>query len=198
MRKARWCAAMVVLALAPALTSCRLFRKSKPVPPPAAAPIQIKPAPVKKTPPPVLETPPEIPHSAEETPRIELPGAEQEPLPPPLPVKKRPSPAGPRAQAPVETPPPAPAAPSPQLRPIFTNAERQELERVVGERLGRAQTILAALSGKRLNRGQRELAGQIRTFIGQAEEARPTDLLRANNLAERAEVLAQDLARRVP
>lgn len=190
---------MAVLVLAPALTSCRLFRKAKPVPPPAAAPIQIKPAPVKTPPPPVLEAPPEIPQSAEDKPPIELPGAEQQPLPPP-PVKKRPSPAGPRVQAPVETAPPAPAAaaPSPQLRPIFTAAERQELERAVGERLGRAQAILAALSGKRLNRGQRELAGQIRTFIGQAEEARPTDLLRANNLAERAEVLAQDLARRVP
>ncbi len=74
---------MAVLVLAPALTSCRLFRKAKPVPPPAAAPIQIKPAPVKTPPPPVLEAPPEIPQSAEDNPPIELPGAEQQPLPPP-------------------------------------------------------------------------------------------------------------------
>jgi hypothetical protein len=38
---------------------------------------------------------------------------------------------------------------------------------------------------------------QIRTFMEQAEEARRTDLLRARNLAERAEVLALDLARQL-
>jgi ribose 1,5-bisphosphokinase PhnN len=53
------------------------------------------------------------------------------------------------------------------------------------------------MAGRRLAGGPAEMVNQIRTFIKQAEEARDTDLLRANNLAERAEVLAQELAKRV-
>ena len=56
---------------------------------------------------------------------------------------------------------------------------------------------MAAIGGRRLNSEQEDLAAQIRTFIRQAEEARTTDLLRANNLAERAEVFAAELAKRL-
>jgi hypothetical protein len=80
---------------------------------------------------------------------------------------------------------------------MLTQAQRQELERAVNERIGRAQSVLASMAGRRLAGGPAEMVNQIRTFIKQAEEARDTDLLRANNLAERAEVLAQELAKRV-
>jgi hypothetical protein len=79
---------------------------------------------------------------------------------------------------------------------MLSGAQRQELERTIGERLNRARGVLGSLEGKRLAKEQVDLVNQIRTFIGQAEEARKTDLLRANNLAERAEVLANDLASR--
>jgi hypothetical protein len=48
-----------------------------------------------------------------------------------------------------------------------------------------------------LTREQTAAVNQIQTFISQAEEARKDDLIRANNLAERADVLAQDLMNRV-
>ncbi len=80
---------------------------------------------------------------------------------------------------------------------MLTPVQQQELERSTGERIARAQNILASISRKRLNKEQGDMAGQIRTFLKQAEEARGTDLLRANNLAERAEVLAQELANRL-
>jgi hypothetical protein len=77
---------------------------------------------------------------------------------------------------------------------MLSSAQRQELQRTISERIGRARAVLKSLEGKR---PAREQVIQIQTFIDQAEEARKTDLLRANNLAERAEVLANDLASRV-
>ena len=77
---------------------------------------------------------------------------------------------------------------------MLSSAQRRELERTINERIGRARGVLRSLQGKRL---AKEQVIQIQTFIDQAEDARKTDLLRANNLAERAEVLANDLASRV-
>jgi hypothetical protein len=53
------------------------------------------------------------------------------------------------------------------------------------------------LEKRRLTADQAAAVSQIRTFLQQSEEAGKTDLLRANNLAERAEVLAQDLTARL-
>jgi hypothetical protein len=76
-------------------------------------------------------------------------------------------------------------------------AQAQELERQVNERLARARAALRSIEGRTLSREQGSVLNQIRTFMEQAEEARRTDLLRARNLAERAEVLALDLARQL-
>jgi hypothetical protein len=185
--------AVALLLMMPALTSCRLSRKPKPVPLPAKIPVQTQPAPAP--PPQQLEPPPQIPPNTEAEGPIGLPQQEPEPLPPPPPVKKTPPRPAPRVPPAAETPPPP--APAPQLVPMLTPAQRQDLERSVGDRINRAQNILASIAGRRLSREQQDMAGQIRTFLRQAEEARGTDLLRANNLAERAEVLAQDLAKRL-
>jgi hypothetical protein len=80
---------------------------------------------------------------------------------------------------------------------MLTPAQRQELERSINERIRRTQGILASIGARSLNGELGDLARQIRTFLQQAQDARSTDLLRANNLAERAEVLAQDLAKRL-
>ena len=191
-------AAVLLLLLMPALTSCRFFRKSKPAPLPAKIPVQTQPAQLPAPPPqPQLEPPPQIPPNTEVQNPADLPEAGVQPLPPPPPEKKRPSPLGPRTPTVAEPPAAAPAAPAPQLRPMLTAAEKQNLERSVSDRIARAQSILAAVGGRRLSGEQEDLAAQIRTFIRQAEEARTTDLLRANNLAERAEVFAAELAKRL-
>ncbi len=186
--------AAVLLLLTPGLMSCRWFRKTKPIPPPAKIPVQT--APAKPAPPPPLAPPPQIP--ATQPPTAEIPEQQPEPIPPPpQPVKKRPSPAGPRVQTPPETTAAPAPAPAPQLRPMLTPAQRQELERTLNAHVRTAQAILGSIGNRTLSRDLTELALQIRTFITQAEEAKNTDLLRANNLAERAEVLAQDLSRRL-
>jgi hypothetical protein len=184
--------ALVLLLLLPSLTSCWPFHKKKPVPPPAKLPVQTRPAPA---PPPVLEPPPQLPPGSGAPKPAELPQQKQEGLPPPPPVQKPAARPTPRPQV-VEQPPP-PAAPAPQLVPMLSPAQRQELERSVNDRVSRTQSILASIAGKRLSNEQEDMVGQIRTFLRQTEEARGTDLLRANNLAERAVVLAEDLARRL-
>lgn len=190
-----WVSAVVLASIG--LTSCWPFRKAKPAPaapPPAVA--SAKPPPAE---PPLPEARPapaqaEAQEAPAEQPVIQPPVVI---LPPPLPgPPKRPSPAGPRVEQPAPEPQPQapPAAPPPQLKQILTAEQRAALERNINERLGRARTTLASLRGKSLNAQQAAVVEHIRTFIAQAEEARSTDLLRASNLAERADVLARDLA----
>ena len=76
---------------------------------------------------------------------------------------------------------------------MLTLEQKSQLERTTNARIQRARQAAAILQGRRLTREQAEALSQIRTFLQQAEEARSTDLVRAGNLAERADVLAQDL-----
>ncbi len=189
-------ALILLVVLLSLLTSCRWFRKPKPAPLPAKIPAYTWPAPA---PPPLLEPPP---IDAEVNPPVvtDLPDIGILQLPPPPEEKKRPSRPGPRtspATEPSAAVTPAPATPAPQLRPMLSPAQRQDLERSVSDRLARAQNTLASIGGRKLSEEQEELAAQIRTFIRQAEEARTSDLLRANNLAERAVVFAAELAKRL-
>jgi hypothetical protein len=187
---------LVVLLLTPGLVSCRLFRKPpRPIPPPFRPPVQTDSTQAQKpAEPPAPAPPPEITPSEPAEPMVMIPDTVQRPLPPPpkprIPVSRP-------VQQPPAQPAPPPPGPAPQLRPILTPSETQELERAISDRVSRAQGILRSLERRRLSRSQAGLASQIRTFIAQAEEARKADLLRANNLAERAEVLAQDLAQQM-
>ncbi len=190
MSRSRFLVAIFLLASISATTSCWPFKKSKPKPVPTAprpTPAQIEPAPQPLPPPPEL-APKEPPTKAPEG----VP--EQPPSLPPPPSKKRPSALGPpvQSQAPSATPPSTPA-PAPQLRPILGAQQRQEFEGLIRERVARARQALSAVRGKSLSRSQRTVVGQIETFIRQAEQARSDDLIRAGNLAERADVLAKDL-----
>ncbi|MCS6954512.1 MAG: hypothetical protein RMK57_13705 [Bryobacterales bacterium] len=190
----RWICAVLLATLW--MTACGRFRKAKPAapasvpavasaqPPPAEAPLpEARPAPARQEP---EETPQEQP--VLQPPIVILPP----PLPPP---RKRPSPAASRVEPSAPEPQPqAPPAPPPQLKQILTPEQRVALERSINHRLSRARATLAALRGKSLNAQQATVVEQIRTFIRQAEEARSRDLLRASNLAERADVLARELA----
>jgi hypothetical protein len=196
MTRLRFWVCTVVLAVL-WTASCWPFRKARPAAP-ASAPTPVSAQPPAPEPP----LPEARPTTAESEPP-EVP-AEQPVLrppvvmiPAPLPAPpKRPSPAGPRVEQPSGEPQPQapPAAPPPQLKQILTPEQRAALERNINDRLTRARATLASLRGKTLNPQQTALVEHIRTFIAQAEEARSTDLLRASNLAERADVLARDLA----
>lgn len=194
MKNQRLWALLILLTLAPAMTSCWPFRKKKPVAPAPLPPPQQQqtapPKPIQFPPPPAIEPSPS---------KSPIPEEPQEQLPPP-PVKKRPSPAGPRvspAPAPqepeVEPVPETPPAPTPSLQPILSPEQKQELETAVRTRITSARLSLASIQRRSLTQEQKAAVNQIRVFIEQAEEARKTDLIRASNLAERADVLARDL-----
>ena len=186
---------LVVLLLTPGLVSCRLFQKKRPMPPPFRPPLQTDSA-TSRNPvePPESAPAPEIPPAEQAEPLVMIPTTLQRPLPPP--PKPRVAVSQP-VQQPQAQPAPPPPAPAPLLRPILTLSQTQELERTIADRVSRAQGILRSLDGRRLSRSQAAAASQIRTFIAQAEQARKADLLRANNLAERAVVLALDLAQQM-
>lgn len=191
MKNQRLWALLILLMLVPAMTSCWPFRKKKPVTPAPPPPPhqQTVPKPVQFPPPPAIEQAPSEPPIPEEP---------LETIPPP-PQKKRPSPSGPRVQpapAPQEPEPepePPPTPPSPSLQPMLSAQQKQELEAMVHKRITSARLSLTSIQNRSLNPEQKAALNQIRTFLEQAEDARKTDLIRANNLAERADVLARDL-----
>jgi hypothetical protein len=180
--RARLRITLVVVLLLLGLTGCR---KRKPVPLPFKPP-QSRPAVIET---PEIAPPPELSATAGH-PSATLPAGLA--LPPlAAPPKPRPAIAAPPVQP--QAPPPV----LPELRPILTAAETRDLERAINARIARARSLLRSIEGKRKSGPQTVVVDQIRTFIRQAEEARKTDLLRANNLAERAEVLASDLAQQL-
>ena len=140
-------------------------------------------------PPPQLP-PPEMPIAVQRT--QELPT-----LPPPM---EPPKPSRPR---PVRRPTPAdanavvtaPVAAPPTLQPILGTQEMVERNRRINLYLEKARTVILRAERANPSGSERELIAQVRTFAQQAEEARKVDLVRAENLAERAEVLSRGLVK---
>ena len=86
----------------------------------------------------------------------------------------------------------------PRLGQIFTAEQVREYNRSLDENLDRVKKALNNLAGKKLNPEQTEVVNRIRTFQVQAEQAREQDLVTAVSLARRADLLAQDLLKRLP
>jgi hypothetical protein len=188
----------LVLALSLGTSSCWFERKKPPrvfvPPPPTHAP---KPE-VTATQPPELPPAPAIDAMPEASLPLELPVNIPELAPPPAPPPRRPPPS-PRATAPSTPPPPAPeTTPPPRLGQIFTADQLREYNRSLDESLERVRRVLGMVAGKNLNGEQSEIVSRIQTFQKQAEQAREQDLVTAVNLARRADLLAQDLLKRLP
>ena len=158
------------------------------------------PPPAKPRPPIVAEIP-ELPQAPdiEAIDQPALPGdlfATMPPAGPPPPAPRRPAPP-----ARVAAPPPAPvpdAVPRPRLGQIFTAEQLREYNRNLDESLERVKRVLATVGGRSLNPDLAQIVGRIQTFQRQAEQARESDLVTAVNLARRADLLAQDLIKRLP
>jgi hypothetical protein len=86
----------------------------------------------------------------------------------------------------------------PQLKPILTSDQERQLLVSIERRLDRARQVVKSMVGRQLTQQQAATIQQIQTFIQQTEDEKKTDLVRANNLAERADVLSQDLQRGLP
>ena len=79
---------------------------------------------------------------------------------------------------------------------MLSPEQQDAYRRAIDEAVGQVRKALATLAGRSLNAEQRSTAERVRTFLAQAEAARGDDLVRARSLAERANILAQDLLSR--
>jgi hypothetical protein len=92
--------------------------------------------------------------------------------------------------------PPAPAAPSPppKLGDVLTPDEQKQYNASIDQSLSHAQNSLNSIGGRQLTKDRQAEVEQIRNFMQQAQATRASDPAGAKSLAERAEVLARDLA----
>jgi hypothetical protein len=156
-----------------------------------------KPEAAKVEPPPI--EPPKIEPSKPEPVKIEPPIAQQ-PLPgePPKPIAEPPKPEPVRKPSPFPAPPqPTTPKPGPQLTQILSAEQKQAYNQSIDASVARARRALASLGGRTLTADQRATVDRVRTFLSQAEDARKQDLVRAKGLADRADLLAQDLLKSV-
>lgn len=195
---------MVLLGSSLALEQSCWFKKE-----PRKATIVIPPAP-QPGPPPQLPPPPQVAPANQvpllkgkaELPTLPIPASAEKPKK--VRVARKPVPAvGPGAVSPADAgtaaaeppvlPPISSPAPAPALQPILATQEVSERSKRIQQYLERARTAVLKAERNKPDSRSKELIGQVRTFIQQAEESRRTDLVRAENLAERAEVLARGL-----
>jgi len=130
---------------------------------------------------------PELPLPAPEVPDLVV-----SPGPEPQPPRPRSTPVAADSEPPT---PRADVAP-PQISPILTPADQERLTRLSTDQIRTAERNLQLAAGRRLNAVQDDLAEKVRGFLSQAHEAiRANDWVRAQNLAEKAQVLSAELAK---
>jgi len=161
----------------------------KPVLATPAAPASAIPAPAEP-----MEQPPPPPAQIAAEPPVTLPQLVRAP-PPEEPVQtKKPK----RSSRPAARAIPATAPPTSQplrLGEMLTPAQERQYNAAMDQSLRRAQANIAIVSKRRLSSEQRGVVAQVQSFIEQAQSTRKTNLTAAKSLAERADVLARDLAR---
>jgi len=87
--------------------------------------------------------------------------------------------------------------PAAQIVPDITPAEAARQRQNAEQWLGSTDGQLQRLAGRTLNPGQQETVGQIRNYMEGARSAlKEGDVRRAGTLAQKAHLLAEDLARR--
>ncbi len=172
-------------------TACHKRQVAVPLPPPPSAsqPAAQPPAPAatgSQAPNPVTTTHPQEPS----------PYQVNKPPPPAPAAKPTRSSAAPAPASPAPTPPtaPAPAAPAPKLGDILSADDQKQFSASIDQSLSRAQASLNSIGGRQLNKDQQAQVQQIRNFMQQSQATRASDPAGAKSLAERAEVLARDLA----
>jgi hypothetical protein len=129
--------------------------------------------------------------------QVNKPAAQPAARKPARPATAQPTaPTNPSVSAPASAPATsaAPPAPPPKLGDVLTPDERKQYGASIDQSLSRAQTSLNSIAGRQLNKDQQAEVEQIRNFMQQAQGSRGSDPGGAKSLAERAEVLARDLA----
>lgn len=179
-------ALLLIGASAPILAGCgrNIVRAASPS---VATPPQPGPRPVASTSGPAAEPIP-APEISEPAPEL-VPSPAAEPQPP------RPRPVAPAPVA-AEPPRPRPEVAPPQISPVLTRADEQRLTQLATDQIRVAERNLQTATGKRLNALQEDLYQKVQGFLSQAHEAiRANDWVRAQNLAEKAQVLSAELVK---
>jgi flagellin-specific chaperone FliS len=79
---------------------------------------------------------------------------------------------------------------------VLTAADQQRLTQLATDQIRVAERNLQTATGKRLNSLQGDLYQKVQGFLSQAHEAiRANDWVRAQNLAEKAQVLSSELVK---
>ena len=110
--------------------------------------------------------------------------------PPPKRAAHPATPAAPVVQGPTQS---SPAADAPNLGDVLTPDQQKQYNTAIDQSLAHAQASLGGLANHQLTEEQQATIAQVQNFIQQAQEKRKTDLAAAKSLAERADVLANDL-----
>ncbi|HLC21755.1 MAG TPA: hypothetical protein VJM10_06585, partial [Candidatus Methylomirabilis sp.] len=114
----------------------------------------------------------------------------KQPPPPQVPATPRPA----KKEPPLPPPPPPPPLLSPQVGQAEADVLRQEAEAKVEG----AEQLIKQIDQTKLAKEQEETFLTIQSFLSKAKEAISTeDFLKALNLADKAQVLAQELLRAV-
>jgi outer membrane biosynthesis protein TonB len=137
------------------------------------------------------------PEAVPDTPGPLVPPPAPETSPPPEPSPRRPVASAPPAASESVAQPEAPAAPVPQLGQMLSPDQRSKYKEAIDQAIQRAQERLDVVlaNSSKLNEEQLTTIKRIRAFIRQAEDARGQDLTIAKPLADRALLLAEDLAK---
>ncbi len=119
------------------------------------------------------------------------------PSPPPRPPAVKREPAPPPAVPPPSAPPvPTPAPPPPVLSPQISRGDEDRLRQEANSRIEKTEQLVARLDLTRLAKEQQETYLTIHTFLANAKEALAgRDYPRASNLADKAQILAEELLR---
>jgi type IV secretory pathway VirB10-like protein len=190
--KARIVAVLFTSGLSLAIAGCarQKVQAAPPVaapPAPSAAETQrpMNIAPDTNASPPVetIAPPPAIPDSATAPPAVVVP--RPKPAKPPKPVTEPP------AEQPAEQ---AAHPPAPQISPQLSPEVQANYERKAKEDLAVAEQNLQQASGRKTSAAQDDLKEKIRRFIDQSRDAtKAGDLVRAQNLAQKARLLSIEL-----
>jgi hypothetical protein len=172
----------LVVLLATFASGCRKRHAAVPV-----APVPAPAAPAETTPAPEPVTPPVTPPVA----TTPTQPATQPQTPPPQATAPQPPPQNPPVRRPSGGAQPTPA---PRLGDILTPQQERQYNTAIDQSLARAQSSLGSVANRQLTKEQQGVVTQIQGFIQQAQATRKSNLPAARSLAERAEVLARDLA----
>jgi hypothetical protein len=112
----------------------------------------------------------------------------------PVPQPQPPSQPPPPSTAPRRSTPPGEPSNPPRLGDILTPEQERQYNSAIDQSLARTQTSLGAIAQRKLTKEQQGVVAQIQSFIQQAQTTRKSNLPAARSLAERADVLARDLA----